>query len=198
MDPTLAPSLSIDISGSFQRARLLFSILNFVNIKHKERKKDSVIILHPSFLQRNSSSVLPFSLRLGLHRCNGSFDWDRYHQVTQSGRSYLSVGVEFIIEPDIRLRILALPIGNQMQRSRSSSTFRFHLVLIKTQDSVTNFSSIQNKQTNNEMMHDSNNETHWERIGRYLQYVNVKVRSRRILLGLTFQQLSQLWHIEVE
>lgn len=72
---------------------------------------------------------LPFSLRLGLHRRHGAFDRYRYHEVAQRCRRRLSVGIELVVEPHVRLARFAFPVRHHVERRTRCSRLRLHLIL---------------------------------------------------------------------
>ncbi len=76
-----------------------------------------------------SRNNAPFARRFGLHGSDGAFDGHGYHQIAQRSRRDLSVTVDFVVEPHVCLRRLALPVSNHVQRRRSRSAARLHLIL---------------------------------------------------------------------
>lgn len=141
IEPTLAPSDSVDISASFHRARLLLLILarpgrvpGQGGKRAKEKKNSSARAALDREMRRAGENFitenhLPFALRFGVHRRHGAFDRYGYHEVAQRRGRRLSVGIKLVVEPHVRLTRFALPIGDHVQWRSGGSRLRLHLVL---------------------------------------------------------------------
>ena len=140
----------------------------------------------------------------GLHRRYSTLDRHGNHQIAQWRWCGLWVRIKLVIEPDISLWRLALPIGNHVQRRWTGTAQCFHLIL-KPEKKITIKQYVDRRLDQN-----SNRKqiavirvhhvviSKWYFNVTYFKNIDIEVRSRGILFSLTLQKLCQLSHVEVE